>query len=60
MLLEDGVSIKAVATYLGHMYPGFTLRTYTHVMPSSEDRMRHAVDRALSDGGAPIVRHADG
>ena len=60
VLLEDGVSNKAVATYLGHMDPGFTLRTYTHVMPSSEDRMRHAVDRALSDGGAPIVRHADG
>jgi site-specific recombinase XerD len=60
VLLEDGVSIKAVATYLGHSDPGFTLRTYTHVMPSSEDRMRGAVDRALSDGGAPNVRHADG
>jgi integrase len=67
VLLEDGVSIKAVATYLGHSDPGFTLRTYTHLMPASEDRMRHAVDRALdgstvdgSEGSAPNLRHADG
>jgi hypothetical protein len=38
VLLEDGVSIKALAEYLGHADPGFTLRTYTHLMPSSEDR----------------------
>jgi integrase len=46
-LLEDGVSIKALADYLGHSDPGFTLRTYTHLMPSTEDRARHAIDRAL-------------
>ena len=44
-LLEDGVSIKALAEYLGHADAGFTLRTY--MMPASEDRMRKAVDRAL-------------
>lgn len=48
LLLEDGVSIKALAEYLGHADPGFTLRTYTHLMPASEDRMRKAVDRALA------------
>ena len=47
-LLEDGVSIKALAEYLGHADAGFTLRTYTHMMPASEDRMRKAVDRALA------------
>jgi integrase len=51
VLLEDGVSIKALAEYLGHADPGFTLRTYTHLMPSSEDRARAAVDRAFATGG---------
>jgi hypothetical protein len=50
VLLEDGVSIKALAEYLGHADPGLTLRTYTHLMPSSEDRARTAVDRAFATG----------
>jgi integrase len=60
VLLEDGVSIKAVSEYLGHADPGFTLRTYTHLMPASDDRMRKAVDRALSlsavDGQGEVRR----
>jgi integrase len=48
VLLEDGVSIKALAEYLGHADPGFTLRTYTHLMPSSEDRAQAGADRAFS------------
>lgn len=31
--LEAGTSIRAVAEYLGHADPGFTLRVYTHPMP---------------------------
>lgn len=53
VLLEAGVSIKAVSDYLGHADPGFTLRTYTHLMPSSEAKAREAVDQAfdaMSDG----------
>jgi integrase len=42
--LEHGVSIKAVSEYLGHANPGFTLRTYTHVMPSADGRARDAID----------------
>jgi integrase len=42
------VSIRALAEYLGHADPGFTLRTYTHLMPTSEDRARQAVDAAFS------------
>ena len=38
--LEAGTSIRALAEYLGHADPGFTLRVYTHLMPSSEDRAR--------------------
>lgn len=42
--LEAGVSIKALAAYLGHTDPGFTLRTYTHLMPESPARTRAAIN----------------
>lgn len=47
-LLESGISIRAVAEYLGHSDPAFTLRTYTHLMPSGEERTRSAVDAAFA------------
>lgn len=53
VLLDGGVSIRALASYLGHADPGFTLRTYTHLMPDSEDRARQVVDAAF--GSAPDV-----
>lgn len=40
VLLDAGESIKALSLYLGHSDPGFTLRVYTHLMPSSETRTR--------------------
>lgn len=49
ILLHDGVDIRTLAEYLGHSDPGFTLRTYTHLMPSAPDRMRKAVDHAFFD-----------
>jgi integrase len=49
VLLDAGESIKALSLYLGHADPGFTLRVYTHLMPTSEDRTRRAIDRALGD-----------
>jgi len=51
VLIDAGESVKAVAEYLGHADPGFTLRVYAHLFPSSEDRARHAVDRMLGAGG---------
>ena len=53
VLLDAGENIKALSEYLGHHDPGFTLRTYTHLMPSSEKRTREAVNRAFEDGSAP-------
>ncbi|MEW2223124.1 tyrosine-type recombinase/integrase [Streptomyces sp. NPDC006990] len=47
VLLDAGESIKALSEYLGHHDPSFTLRTYTHLMPTSETRTRSAVDRTL-------------
>ncbi len=43
-LLVRGVTIKELADYLGHSDPGFTLRTYTHLLPSSHEQARRAVD----------------
>ncbi len=53
VLLDAGESIKAVADYLGHTDPGFTLRVYTHLLPASEDRTRRAIDSAFGAGTAP-------
>lgn len=50
VLLDAGESIRAVSEYLGHSDPGFTLRTYTHLMPTSADRTRIAVDAAFARG----------
>lgn len=46
-LLEGGVSIRAVSEYLGHADPGFTLRIYAHLMPTSDDRARRSIDLEL-------------
>lgn len=50
VLLDAGENIKALSEYLGHHDPGFTLRTYTHLMPSSEKRTREAVNGAFDIG----------
>jgi integrase len=57
-LLARGVDIRALASYLGHHDPGFTLRIYTHLMPDSADRMRKAVDAALAADGTATARKA--
>jgi integrase len=54
VLLDAGESIKALSEYLGHSDPGFTLRTYTHLLPTSEHRTRQAVDRALTGTAATV------
>ncbi|MFF0151076.1 tyrosine-type recombinase/integrase [Micromonospora sp. NPDC005203] len=62
VLLDAGESIKALSAYLGHADPGFTLRTYTHLLPASEDRTRRAIDEALGgeQAGADAPRALDG
>jgi integrase len=47
--LEQGVSIRAVAEYLGHRDEGFTLRIYTHLMPTAEEKTRLASDALFVD-----------
>jgi integrase len=55
VLLDGGESIKAVSEWLGHSNPAFTLRVYTHLMPSSEDRSRTLIDAAFLSLRAPTV-----
>lgn len=47
VLLDGGESIKTVSERLGHADPGFTLRTYTHLLPQSDTRTRDIIDAAL-------------
>jgi integrase len=55
VLIDAGESVRAVADYLGHADPGFTLRVYAHLFPSSEDRARQAVDRLFGHNSAEGV-----
>jgi integrase len=51
VLLDAGENIKALSLYLGHSDPGFTLRVYTHLMPSSEARTRKAISAMYRAAG---------
>jgi len=53
VLLAGGVDIKALSEYLGHHDAGFTLRVYSHLMPSAEGRARRAIEAALADADGP-------
>jgi integrase len=47
-LLSRGVSVKAVADWLGHASPVTTLSTYAHLMPADEDVARTVLDDAFN------------
>ncbi|YCK39716.1 tyrosine-type recombinase/integrase [Actinomadura sp. ATCC 39365] len=54
VLLTEGESPKAVADWLGHSDGGaLLLRTYAHLMPKSEERMRKVIDAARSRAEIP-------
>ncbi|MFD8058713.1 integrase [Streptomyces cyaneofuscatus] len=51
ILLGAGENIEALSLYLKHSDPGFTLRVYTHLMPSSETRTRKAISAMCQAAG---------
>lgn len=55
-----GESIKALSDYLGHSDPDFTLRPYTHLLPSSETRTRKAIDDAFMEPETQETGEAEG
>lgn len=65
-LLTDGESVRAVAEWMGHRDGGaLLLKTYAHLMPSSEQRMRKTIDAALrrpgfQDHGPVTAQEGDG
>jgi integrase len=53
VLLDARESIEALSEYLGHHDAGFTLRTYTHLMPASTARTQRAIDGLFEDDPEP-------
>lgn len=47
LMLAHGIGVTEVAKYLGHHDPGFTLRTYAHLIPTSDARSRAAIEAVL-------------
>jgi integrase len=59
VLLDAGESIKVVSEHLGHADPGFTLRTYTHLMPDTLARSTRAIDAVFAPESAMGVPSAE-
>lgn len=55
-LIAAGVDVRTVAEYLGHSDGGaLVLKTYSHLMPDSEERARKALDAAIAArAGFPV------
>ncbi|MGI5274882.1 tyrosine-type recombinase/integrase [Nonomuraea sp. CA-218870] len=58
--LASGVDIKTVSEYLGHFDPGFTLRTYVHMMPNASERARSAMNLFFQDQNGPCAPEVPG
>lgn len=59
-LLSNGVSVKAVAEWLGHASPTITLETYAHLMPVDEERARSVLEVAFARSDEDSVRTGTG
>lgn len=48
ILLSGGVSVAAVADYMGHS-PITLLKVYAHLIPADHDRVRSVIQSAFTD-----------
>ena len=55
LLISAGCSVKAVQSFLGHATAAETLDTYGHLFEGDEDRIRDAIDGAMSVQADRIV-----
>ena len=55
LLLHEGRTLNEVAEHLGHADPGFTARTYAHVMRDAPRRRRITVKRSARAVSPPVV-----
>jgi integrase len=56
LLLYEGRTLNEVAEHLGHADPGFTARTYAHVMRDAPKRRRITISEAIRKGRAAASR----
>jgi integrase len=56
LLLYEGRTLNEVAEHLGHADPGFTARTYAHVMRDASRRRRITISEAIRTGRATASR----
>lgn len=54
VLLSEGESVAAVAEWMGNT-PAVVLKTYAHLMPSSEDRTRRVIDATFATARVTLV-----
>jgi integrase len=60
MLIEGGLSVKAVQARLGHASATETLEVYSHLWPDSDDDTRAAVERGLATPESPSTAEPSG
>jgi integrase len=56
LLLYEGRTLNEVAEHLGHADPGFTARTYAHVMRDAPRRRRITISEAIRTGRVAASR----
>jgi hypothetical protein len=56
LLLYEGRTLNEVAEHLGHADPGFTARTYAHVMRDASRRRRITISEAILTGRTAASR----
>ena len=56
LLLYEGRTLNEVAEHLGHADPGFTARTYAHVMRDASKRRRITITEAIRKGRVAASR----
>jgi hypothetical protein len=56
MLISAGCSVNAVSAALGHSPAAITLGVYSHLWGNDEDRIRDAVDLALTPRAEDSLR----
>ena len=56
LLLYEGRTLNEVAEHLGHSDPGFTARTYAHVMRDASKRRRITISEAIRRGRVAASR----
>jgi len=44
LLIAQGAHVKEIADRVGHANPTVTMRTYAHVLPSLEERLRDGLE----------------